>query len=103
MTPIDDRHTVYYYSGCLDKRFATEAQSLAQFALFERAFAEDKAMIEAQQQVIWKMPEPRMLGTSSDHALNQFRRLMDELMSAEGTIPAVRGSGLTVTRIPAQA
>lgn len=103
VTPIDDRHTVYYYSGCLDKRFATEAQSLAQFALFERAFAEDKAMIEAQQQVIWKMPEPRMLGTSSDHALNQFRRLMDELMSAEGTIPAVRGSGLTVTRIPAQA
>ncbi len=84
VTPIDERHTVYYYSGCLEKRFATEAQSLAQFAVFERAFAEDNAMIEAQQQVIWKTPEPRMLGTSSDRALNQFRRLMDELMAAEG-------------------
>jgi hypothetical protein len=60
-------------------------------------------MIEAQQQVICKTPEPRMLGASCDHALNQFRRLMDELMSAEGTIPAVRGSGLAVVRVPAQA
>ena len=83
VTPIDERRTVYYYSGCLDKSFATEAQSLAQFAIFERAFAEDNAMIEAQQQVIWKTPEPRMIGTASDHALNQFRRLMAELIAAE--------------------
>jgi vanillate O-demethylase monooxygenase subunit len=83
VTPIDERHTVYYYSGCLEKTFATEAQSLAQFALFERAFAEDNAMIEAQQQVIWRTAEPRMLGISSDHALNQFRRLMAELIAAE--------------------
>lgn len=83
VTPIDERHTIYYYSGCLEKSFATEAQSLGQFAVFERAFAEDNAMIEAQQQVIWKTPEPRMLGISADHALNQFRRLMAELVSAE--------------------
>jgi vanillate O-demethylase monooxygenase subunit len=83
VTPIDERHTVYYYSGCLDKAFAGEDQSKAQFVIFERAFAEDKAMIEAQQQVIWKTREPRMLGTASDHALNQFRRLMAELIEAE--------------------
>jgi phenylpropionate dioxygenase-like ring-hydroxylating dioxygenase large terminal subunit len=83
VTPIDERRTVYYYSGCLDKAFAGEDQSKAQFVIFERAFAEDKAMIEAQQQVIWGTPEPRMLGTSSDHALNQFRRLMAELIDAE--------------------
>jgi len=76
-------HTVYYYSGCLEKSFATEARSVAQFALFERAFAEDNVMIEAQQQVIWRTPEPRMLGISSDHALNQFRQLMAELIAAE--------------------
>ena len=83
VTPIDERHTVYYYSGCLDKAFASEEQSKAQFVIFERAFGEDKAMIEAQQQVIWKTADPRMLGTSSDHALNQFRRLMAELINAE--------------------
>jgi phenylpropionate dioxygenase-like ring-hydroxylating dioxygenase large terminal subunit len=83
VTPIDERRTVYYYSGCLDKAFASEEQSKAQFVIFERAFAEDKAMIEPQQQVIWKTADPRMLGTSSDHALNQFRRLMAELIDAE--------------------
>jgi hypothetical protein len=40
-------------------------------------------------------------GGGEDHA--SFRRLMNELMSAEGTIPAVRVSGLTVVRVPAQA
>jgi len=40
-------------------------------------------------------------GGGGDH--ESFRRLMDELMSAEGTIPAVRVSGLTVVRVPAQA
>jgi phenylpropionate dioxygenase-like ring-hydroxylating dioxygenase large terminal subunit len=103
VTPIDDRHTVYYYSGCLEKCFATEAQSVAQFAIFERAFAEDNAMIEAQQQVIWNTPEPRMLGTSSDHALNQFRRLMDELMNAETARPVAWETGFATARIPAQA
>lgn len=101
VTPIDDRHTVYYYSGCLEKCFAAEAQSVAQFDVFERAFAEDRAMIEAQQQVIWTTLDPHMLGTSSDHALNQFRRLMDELMSAERGRPAAQESGFTAARIPA--
>jgi hypothetical protein len=44
-----------------------------------------------------------VLGYDQNHALNQFRLLMDELMSAEGTIPAVRGRGRTVVRVPAQA
>jgi phenylpropionate dioxygenase-like ring-hydroxylating dioxygenase large terminal subunit len=88
VTPIDERRTIYYYSGVLQKSFASEAQSLAQFAVFERAFAEDNAMIEAQQRVIAATAEPRMLGTSSDHALNQFRRLMDELIEGDQA-PAV--------------
>jgi vanillate O-demethylase monooxygenase subunit len=102
VSPIDERHTVYYFSGCLEKSFTTEAQSLAQFAVFERAFGEDKAMIEAQQQVIWKTPEPRMIGTSSDRALNRFRWLMDELMSAEKVTPAEARSDLTAASVPAQ-
>jgi vanillate O-demethylase monooxygenase subunit len=52
-------------------------------AVFEKAFAEDNAMIEAQQRVIDRTPQPAMLGTSSDHALNQFRRLMAGLIDAE--------------------
>jgi hypothetical protein len=40
-------------------------------------------MIEAQQRVIDRTPQPTMLGTRSDNALNQFRRLMAGLIDAE--------------------
>jgi phenylpropionate dioxygenase-like ring-hydroxylating dioxygenase large terminal subunit len=83
VTAIDAEHTIYYYSGCLPKWLASEEESRQQLALFERAFAEDNAMIEAQQRVISRTAEPHMLGIRADHALNQFRRLMDELMAAE--------------------
>jgi phenylpropionate dioxygenase-like ring-hydroxylating dioxygenase large terminal subunit len=83
VTPIDEQNTVYYYSGCLPKRLAGEEDSRQQLVLFERAFAEDNAMIEAQQRVIARTPEPRMLGIRADYALNRFRQLMDQLMAAE--------------------
>jgi phenylpropionate dioxygenase-like ring-hydroxylating dioxygenase large terminal subunit len=83
VTAIDEAHTIYYYSGCLPKNLATDEDSRQQLALFERAFAEDNAMIEAQQRVIARTREPHMLGTRADHALNQFRRLMAELIAAE--------------------
>jgi Vanillate O-demethylase oxygenase C-terminal domain len=57
--------------------------------VFEKAFAEDNAMIEAQQRVIDGTPQPVMLGTSSDHALNQFRRLMAGLIDAERPMASV--------------
>jgi vanillate O-demethylase monooxygenase subunit len=52
-------------------------------AVIERAFAEDRAMIEAQQEIIASTPSTRMLQLASDGALNQFRRLMGELIEAE--------------------
>lgn len=96
VTPIDERHTIYYYSGCLPKDIASAEDSRQQLALFERAFAEDNAMIEAQARVIARTPEPRMLGIRADHALNQFRRLMDQLIAAEtsaSAAPALEAAG----------
>jgi phenylpropionate dioxygenase-like ring-hydroxylating dioxygenase large terminal subunit len=89
VTPIDEGRTVYYYSSCLSRTFATEEQSRQQMVVIERAFAEDKAMIEAQQQVIARTPQTRMLRLASDGALNRFRRLMAGLIEAEQpTMPA---------------
>jgi phenylpropionate dioxygenase-like ring-hydroxylating dioxygenase large terminal subunit len=88
VSAIDADRTVYYYSGCLPKSLASEDESRRQLALFERAFAEDNAMIEAQARVIERTAEPRMLGIGADHALNQFRRLMDELIAAETRVPS---------------
>jgi vanillate O-demethylase monooxygenase subunit len=61
VTPISERQTIYYYSGCLSRSYATEEQSRRQIAVFEKAFAEDKAMIEAQQRVIYRTQERRMM------------------------------------------
>jgi hypothetical protein len=83
VTPVTEHQTIYYYSGCLPKSYVTEENSRRQLAVFEKAFAEDNAMIEAQQRVIDRTPRPTMLGTSSDNALNQFRRLMAGLIEAE--------------------
>jgi phenylpropionate dioxygenase-like ring-hydroxylating dioxygenase large terminal subunit len=83
VTPISESKTVYYYSSCLSRKFATEEHSRRQMAVIERAFAEDKAMIEAQQPVVAATPEARMLRLSSDGALNQFRRLMAGLIDAD--------------------
>jgi nitrite reductase/ring-hydroxylating ferredoxin subunit len=83
VTPIAEHKTVYYYSSCLSRHFATEEHSRQQMAVIERAFAEDKAMIEAQQEIIAGTPGVRMLQLSSDGALNQFRRLMAGLIDAE--------------------
>ena len=47
LTPMDEQHTIYYYSGW-----------------------EDNAIIEAQQRVITRTPQPHMLGIRADHALN---------------------------------
>jgi len=85
VTPISERQTVYYYSGCLSRSYATEEQSKQQIVVFDKAFAEDKAMIEAQQRVVEWTPERRMMVLATDGALNQFRRLMAGLIEAERT------------------
>jgi len=83
VTPISESKTVYYYSSCLSRKFADAQHSRQQMAVIERAFAEDRAMIEAQQEVIANTPKTRMLQLASDGGLNQFRRLMAGLIEAE--------------------
>jgi len=83
ITPIGETRSIYYFSSCLSRRLATDAQADTQIALFRAAFAEDNAMIEAQQRVISLTPEPRMLGIAADGPLNLFRKLMARLMDAE--------------------
>jgi len=89
VTPISERQTVYYYSGGLSRDYATEEQSKQQIAVFEKAFAEDKAMIEAQQRVVDRTQDRRMMVLATDGALSQFRRLMAGLIEAEQTPPSV--------------
>jgi len=83
VTPVTEHQTIYYYSSCLSRKFATQEHSRQQMAVIETAFAEDRAMIEAQQCVLDRTQERRMMILSTDGALNQFRRLMAGLIEAE--------------------
>jgi vanillate O-demethylase monooxygenase subunit len=83
ITPIAEKESIYYFSSCLERARANDQQADAQIDLFRRAFDEDNAMIEAQQRVIDLTSEPRMLATSADGPLNQFRQLMADLIEQE--------------------
>jgi vanillate O-demethylase monooxygenase subunit len=50
-----------------------------------RAFAEDQAVIEAQQRIIDLDPSRQILATRADMAAITFERLMNRLMSEEAT------------------
>ena len=48
-----------------------------------QAFAEDKVMIEAQQQVIDMTSDPRVMPTAHDRGVTLFNRLVDKTARAE--------------------
>ena len=51
--------------------------------LAAKAFAEDKAMIEAQQRVIDITPEPVIMPTAHDRGVTLFNRLVERLSKQE--------------------
>jgi hypothetical protein len=59
------------------------------------AFAEDKAMIEAQQKVIDEFPNEPFGGIAADFALNQGRALLQRMFEAERALaqPAALRTG----------
>jgi len=58
----------------------------AQLASFGVAFLEDKAMIEAQQEVIDRSPGKSMMTLGFDRSVAQFRRLVAELINMESAV-----------------
>jgi vanillate O-demethylase monooxygenase subunit len=83
ITPETDTSTHYFFmqahAFALDDAVVTESIEQSQRA----AFAEDKLILEAQQQMIDSTPAVPMVNIVADKALMQYRRLIDELMAAE--------------------
>jgi nitrite reductase/ring-hydroxylating ferredoxin subunit len=83
VTPVTETSTVYYYSGGQPASHTTEDQVRKQVEFFGVAFREDKAMIEAQQQVINRSTGETMMTLSFDRSVAQYRRLMAQLIADE--------------------
>lgn len=83
VTPTSARTARYFFSWGPRRDMGDEAHRDRLMAIAAQAFAEDKLMIEAQQQVIESTPDPRILPTSADRALILFNRLVDQLIREE--------------------
>ncbi|MFO1080143.1 MAG: aromatic ring-hydroxylating dioxygenase subunit alpha [Reyranellaceae bacterium] len=88
VTPISSRQSRYFYAAGarIDDIDADRLERL--FAVTQTAFGEDKALIEAQQKLVDLEPGRRMLPTSLDAGPTRFRKLVDELLAADGAPPA---------------
>ncbi len=84
VTPMTDRTTRLFFSwgprSCEDDEVADILIGVA-----EKAFEEDRVMIEAQQKLIDGAPEVQMLNTSLDQGPNLMRSVVDRLLRAEGS------------------
>ncbi len=81
VTPLTDASTCYFFA--YGPRAKEGALADAFYELGMAAFSEDRVVVEAQQKSINLSPGAKMLTTSFDSGVSQFRRLMDELMRAE--------------------
>jgi vanillate O-demethylase monooxygenase subunit len=83
VTPTTARTSRYFYATGARSGDVGPEQVDKMFGVVEAAFHEDKAIIEAQQLVIDRDPERRMLPTSFDAGPTQFRRILEGLVARE--------------------
>jgi vanillate O-demethylase monooxygenase subunit len=82
VTPVSARASRYFYAAGARAGDIDPDKLDRLFAVTEKAFREDKAIIEAQQKLIDLEPERQMLPTSLDAGPTQFRRLVENLLTA---------------------
>lgn len=78
-----DNHTRYWYNFGPEKRHGSMALVKEMIATANRAFAEDRAIIEAQSKVLERSEGRRMRVTNMDGGISSFRFVMDRLLAAE--------------------
>lgn len=83
VTPLTNGTSRYFFSYGPSRETGDEALLDRMFDMAKTAFAEDKAMIEAQQRTLALDPHVKMMPVSADAALSRFRWLMGRMMKAE--------------------
>jgi vanillate O-demethylase monooxygenase subunit len=73
----------YFFSWGPHRKHGDEAVRDGLMTLAAQAFDEDKVMIEAQQKVIDRTPDPRIMPTAHDKGVTMFNRLVERLVRSE--------------------
>jgi vanillate O-demethylase monooxygenase subunit len=87
VTPMDEKSSRYFFSwGPRADQGGAETRDRL-MAIAARAFAEDKAMIEAQQRVLDRTPDAKVMPTAHDVAVTMFNRLVERMAKEEANSP----------------
>lgn len=79
VTPTGPRTSRCFFNWGPHRAHGDEALRDALMAMAGVAFGEDKVMIEAQQKVIDRTPDPRIMPTAHDKGVTLFNRLVERL------------------------
>ena len=83
VTPLTDKTSRYFFSWGPHRDHGDAALRDQLMDLAAMAFGEDKTMIEAQQKVIDRTPQPRVMPTAHDKGVTLFTRLVERMAKAE--------------------
>ena len=88
VTPTGPRASRYFFSWGPRKGHGDEALRDSLMQLAGVAFGEDKVMIEAQQKVVDRTPNPRIMPTAHDKGVTLFNRLVERLAKEDSALAA---------------
>ena len=83
VTPTGAKSSRYFFSWGPHRRHGDDSLRDMLMEIAGRAFAEDKAMIEAQQRVIDQTPDHRIMPISADKGITLYNRLVGKLAAVE--------------------
>jgi vanillate O-demethylase monooxygenase subunit len=83
ITPITEKTARALYIVAAHRDHGGEAKRDATMSVVPKIFAEDKAMVEAQQRIIDATPDWRFIATSADRGVALFNRLVERLSREE--------------------
>lgn len=83
VTPMTPQTSRYFFSWGPHREHGDEKMRDGMMAIGRQAFGEDKVMIEAQQRVINRTPNPRIMPSAHDKGITLFNRLVERLAEQE--------------------
>jgi len=90
VTPLTDQTARYFFSWGPRRGQGDEALRDVLMGIANRAFTEDRIMIEAQQRVINNTAARKVLPTSADMGVTLYNRLVESLTAGEVAGPDER-------------
>jgi len=85
VTPMSDGNARYFFCWGPHKDHGDAALRDVLMGIADKAFAEDKVMIEAQYKVICATADPVIMPTAHDRGVTIFTRMVEKMAREEGT------------------